>query len=153
MQLELITEEAIVGLVDAFYGKVRQDPVLGPIFDQAIGAESWPAHLAKMYAFWSSVMLTTGRYKGNPMAAHMAVEGIEEPLFERWLGLFGETASELFVEELAAVFRMKARRIAESLKLGLFFRPAEQHREGLAIRHSATEPPRLYPPMGGETCG
>ena len=36
---------------------------------------SWPVHLAKMYDFWSSVMLTTGRYKGNPLGVHMRVEG------------------------------------------------------------------------------
>lgn len=126
-----VTEESIRRLVDEFYSKVRQDAQLAPIFDQAIGAEGWPAHLAKMYDFWSSVMLTTGRYKGNPMAAHMAVEGIAEPLFARWLALFEATAGELFAPALAASFRLKAQRIAESLKLGLFYRPGD-----LVIRRS-----------------
>lgn len=152
VQLQCVTEAAIVRLVDAFYGKVRGDPVLGPVFDKAIGAEDWPAHLAKMYAFWSSVMLTTGRYKGNPMAAHMAVRGIEEPMFERWLALFGETAGELFAEGSAAVFRLKARRIAESLKLGLFYRPAEQHRDRLTIPDRAVGTPRPDSAMEGEEC-
>jgi len=26
-----------------------------------------------MYAFWSSVMLTTGRYKGNPVVKHLVI--------------------------------------------------------------------------------
>ena len=30
-------------------------------------------HLTKMYAFWSSVMLPTGRYKGNPVVKHFAL--------------------------------------------------------------------------------
>lgn len=77
MRLQFATEAAIVRLVDAFYGKMKGNPALGPIFDEAIGAEGWPMHLAKMYAFWSSVMLATGRYKGNPMAAHRAVQGSE----------------------------------------------------------------------------
>lgn len=128
MLFQCVTEATVVRLVDAFYGKVRADPVLGPVFARTIAPEGWPAHLAKMYAFWSSVMLTTGRYKGNPMAAHMAVEGIEGPMFERWLTLFGEAAGELFAEREAAIFRLKAQRIAESLKLGLFFRPAQQRR-------------------------
>jgi hemoglobin len=122
--MEQVSEEGIVQLVDAFYAKVRQDGMLGPVFDNAI-RDQWPAHLEKMYGFWSSVMLTTGRYKGNPMAVHMNVEGIAPPMFERWLALFGETVDELFAEELAAVFRFKARRIGESLMLGLFYRPTK----------------------------
>ena len=123
MRFETVTERAIEALVDAFYAKVRRDPALGPVFDRAIAEADWPVHLAKMYAFWSSVMLTSGRYKGNPMAAHLAVPGLAEPLFARWLALFGETAEALFVPELAGVFRAKAARIAESLRLGLFYRP------------------------------
>src|SRR3954449_5048260 len=76
-----------------------------------------------MYAFWSSVMLTSGRYNGNPVAKHLAVEGIKFELFERWLTLFDETCGELFDERLAAEFSAKAARIAESLKLALFYRP------------------------------
>jgi hemoglobin len=125
-----VSEDKIVELVDAFYVKVRRDPVLGPVFEKAIAADEWPTHLAKMYDFWSSVMLTTGRYKGNPMMAHMKVAGIEAELFPRWLALFRETADELCPPEIAAVFREKSERIAESLKLGLFFRP----QNGLAIR-------------------
>lgn len=140
MPFETVTEETITRLVDEFYVKVRRDPVLGPVFDTVIGADGWPAHLRKMYAFWSSVMLTTGRYKGNPMAAHLAVPGIAEPMFARWLTLFGETADELFAEEPAGIFRLKADRIAESLKLGLFYRPA--HASGLVVRPSHPAGPR-----------
>ena len=116
-----LSERQIVELVDAFYAKVRRDEVLGPVFARAIAREAWPEHLGKMYAFWSSVMLTSGRYKGNPMMAHMKVEGIEESLFPRWLQLFAATAEEICPPEIAALFRLKSERIAESLKLGLFY--------------------------------
>jgi hemoglobin len=76
-----------------------------------------------MRDFWSSVMLTSGRYKGNPMAAHLRLEGMEPRLFDRWMELFGETCVELFDESLAEAFRSKAVRVAESLKLALFYRP------------------------------
>jgi hemoglobin len=118
----VVTEDAIVRLVNDFYTRVRRDPELGPVFDRAIPTEAWPAHLEKMYAFWSSVMLTSGRYKGNPVAVHQRVTGIESPLFSRWLDLFEATAHSLFVPETAEIFVLKARRIAESLKLALFFR-------------------------------
>jgi hemoglobin len=75
-----------------------------------------------MRNFWSSVMLTTGRYKGTPVPAHLRVKGIEPQMFDRWLRLFGETCDELFENEVAETFRTKASRIAESLKLALFFR-------------------------------
>jgi hemoglobin len=125
-----VTESQIVALVDAFYAKVRHDEVLAPIFERAIAPDSWPVHLAKMYDFWSSVMLTTGRYRGNPMAVHMHVAGLETGMFARWLALFRATAEELFAPELAASFRAKSERIAESLQLGLFYRPG---RDGLNI--------------------
>ena len=122
--MPVVTENQIVALVDAFYAKIRRDEVLAPIFERAIAPDAWPVHLAKMYDFWSSVMLTTGRYKGNPLAVHLRVAGLEAGMFARWLALFHATAEELLSPELAASFREKAERIAESLKLGLFYRPA-----------------------------
>jgi hemoglobin len=76
-----------------------------------------------MRDFWSSVMLTSGRYKGNPVAVHLRIEGMEPRLFDRWLELFSDTCGELFDESLAESLRAKALRIAESLKLALFYRP------------------------------
>jgi len=121
-KLNYVSEDGIRQLVDAFYAKVRIDPELAPIFERAIPGD-WQPHLTKMYAFWSSVMLTTGRYKGNPVAKHLAIPGIQPHLFQRWLRLFNETCRELFDDPVSAEFRAKAERIAESLKLALFYRP------------------------------
>jgi len=115
-----ITEPAIAALVARFYAKARLDPLIGPIFNDAV--EDWDAHLRTLNAFWSSVMLTSGRYKGNPMAAHLKLP-IEPRFFERWLALWRETAAESFTPDLALQFKAKAERIAESLKLALFYRP------------------------------
>jgi hemoglobin len=117
-----ITEQNIRLLVDAFYVKVRADAVLGPIFARAIPGD-WQPHLEKMVAFWSSVMLTSGRYKGNPVIKHLAIPGMTPELFTRWLALFDATCRELFDDDVAAAFRGKAERIAESLKLALFYKP------------------------------
>jgi hemoglobin len=117
-----LSDDAIRHLVDSFYAKIRADSELGPIFDRAIPGD-WAPHLATMHDFWSSVMLTSGRYKGNPVAVHLGVDGIKPPLFERWLALFDETCREFFDDEVADAFRAKAERIAESLKLALFYRP------------------------------
>ena len=131
---EEITEATIRALVDGFYTRVRHDPTLGPIFAKAIANDAWPAHLEKMYAFWSSVMLTSGRYKGNPVSTHRKVAGVEPAMFGNWLDLFEATAAELFVPEVASRFASAARRIAESLKLALFFRPDHSWPEDLRHR-------------------
>jgi hemoglobin len=91
------------------------------VFDRAIS--DWGPHLETMRKFWSSVMLTSGRYKGNPVAVHHRVQGIDIALFDRWLALFEATCRDLFNPPLAIEFQVKAARIAESLKLALFYRP------------------------------
>jgi hemoglobin len=116
-----LSEAQIALLVDRFYERVREDDMLGPVFDQAIS--DWPHHLGKMVDFWSSVMLTTGRYKGNPMMMHLKHKArIAPAMFGRWLELWGETAHEILDEHGSAAVADKAERIAESLQLGLFFK-------------------------------
>jgi hemoglobin len=121
-KLDHVSEDGIRLLVDCFYAKVRRDPQLAPIFLAAIPGD-WQPHLTKMYAFWSSVMLTTGRYKGNPVMKHLVLPKFQPELFDHWLALFEETCRELFDHGICEEFRAKAGRIAESLKLALFYRP------------------------------
>jgi hemoglobin len=131
---DTITEHTIKLLVDGFYARVRSDPRLAPIFAAAIADDAWPAHLEKMYAFWSSVMLTSGRYKGDPVAVHRKIVGIAPPLFGNWLDLFEATAIEMFVPAIADRFVGAARRIAESLKLAVLFRADRAWPEDLRRR-------------------
>lgn len=114
------SDDQIEDLVASFYARIRKDAELGPIFERVIG-DDWGPHLKTMCDFWSSVMNTTGRYKGKPIPAHVKLTGIEPRHFECWLGLFNETTRELFEPALAQLFLMRAQRIAESLKLGFAF--------------------------------
>lgn len=116
-----IDEAGLARLVDAFYARVRADAELGPIFNDAI--DDWPHHLEKLTAFWSSVMLTSGRYKGQPVPAHIKHKSrITPELFGRWLGLWEQTSNEMMEPVAALALQKKAARIAESLKLAMFFR-------------------------------
>lgn len=120
-----MTEADLKRLVATFYARVRADETIGPLFNAAVA--DWPDHLARLEDFWSSVMLTRGRYKGSPMAAHLRhAAAIEPAMFDRWLELWRETARELLPREDAAAIVAKAERIAESLKLALFFRIAPE---------------------------
>jgi hemoglobin len=114
-----VTEPMITALVTAFYAKVRADPALGPIFNRVIAEEDWPAHLEKLAAFWSSVTLMTGRFKGAPMQAHARIPDIRPTHFARWLHLFRQTAEEVCPPEAAALFAAKFEMIAQSLQLGI----------------------------------
>lgn len=111
-----IDEALISNLVEAFYGKVRADPLLGPVFAERI--EDWGPHLAQMKRFWSSVALATGIYDGRPMPKHMRLP-VDAQHFDRWLTLFEETAQALCTPLAARHFVTRARNIAESLELGV----------------------------------
>src|SRR3546814_11010954 len=76
-----------------------------------------------MCDFWSSVTLVSGRYEGRPMAAHLRLKGVRPEHFDLWLRLFRQTAGEVCPGDVAAVFIVRAERIAESFQLGMFFRP------------------------------
>jgi hemoglobin len=119
---DAITEDLIRELVHGFYARIRTDEVLGPIFARVIG-ENWDPHLAKMCDFWSSVMRMTGRYKGNPMVAHMRLKMVRPEHFERWLELFRDAAEDICGSELAAQSVSRAENIAGSLQLGMFYKP------------------------------
>lgn len=111
-----IDDEMIHRLVHAFYDRVRDDAVLGPIFAARI--TDWEPHLAKMCAFWSSVMLMTGRYHGRPMPAHAPLP-VGGKHFDHWLALFETTARDVCPPAAAERFIEKSRLIAQSLEMGI----------------------------------
>ena len=128
------TEEGIRRLLDTFYDRVRGDAQLGPVFARAVGTsdEAWATHLAKLADFWSSVMLRSGRYHGDPFSVHLRLPDMQPEMFDRWLALFGESAAEILEPEIADAFRERAARIARSLRMGLFERlPAQASRAAL----------------------
>lgn len=111
-----IDEPMISRLVEAFYDRVRLDPLIGPVFDARIS--DWGPHLAQMKLFWSSVALMSGAYHGRPMPKHLPLP-VDARHFDRWLELFEATAAEVCPPAAAAHFMERARRIAESLELGI----------------------------------
>lgn len=108
-----ISEGEIDVLVDTFYERVQRDPVIGPIFNAQV--EDWPAHLALLKNFWATVILAAGTFRGNPLEKHLEME-LKPQHFERWLGLFRETAIEILPREKAEVFIEKSQRIAETFQ-------------------------------------
>jgi hemoglobin len=128
-----IDEAMIARLVHAFYGRVRGDGVLGPIFERRV--HDWDLHLGRMCAFWRSVALMSGDYHGNPMRRHLPLP-IDARHFDRWLALFEATAADVCPPAAASHFIERARRIAQSLELGIAASQGRLLRRGERLRRN-----------------
>jgi len=115
MKSDITNRKDIEILVNTFYGKVRNNPVLGYIFND-ISKVSWETHLPKMYSFWTSILLGENSFSGNPMKKHIALSKmteITEKEFSEWLHLFMDTVDELFLGEKANEAKLRAGNIAQ----------------------------------------
>lgn len=117
--MDIATSAEVAMLVDRFYGKVRVDALLGPIFND-VAQVDWPAHMATLYSFWETLLLGTGTYRGEPFAKH-AVLPLERVHFERWLELFLTTVDENFAGPKAEEAKGRALSIADTFarRMGL----------------------------------
>ncbi|MBR9824737.1 MAG: group III truncated hemoglobin [Alphaproteobacteria bacterium] len=115
----------ISNLVETFYGHIRRDERLGPIFEQQIG-DNWEPHLATMKTFWGSLVFHDGQYAGRPMPAHLRLKDAVPEDFQIWLGLFERTLDEIDAgEEAYRFFLERADRIGRSFQMHMFYAPGE----------------------------
>ena len=104
-------------LVDSFYSKVRQDALIGPIFDREIG-NNWPTHLEKMYRFWQTILFDAHTYNGRPFPPHAKLP-IDKEHFERWLALFESNLDAQFAGPVTEEARFRAHKMAELFQIKL----------------------------------
>lgn len=110
-----LTEESIRVVVEDFYGRIRADPVLAPMFESRL-ADRWQEHLGRMCDFWTTVLLGTRRYRGHPMESHMGIPDLEPSHFTRWMNLFARTARAHLVELAADDMIGRAERMRWALQ-------------------------------------
>ncbi|MEK7253938.1 MAG: group III truncated hemoglobin [Bacteroidota bacterium] len=122
---DLETRQDISFLVRTFYAKVRQDEMLGGIFNTII--QDWESHLEKLTDFWEGNLrlFTKTRFEGDPKTAHNQVDEamngtITMEHFGRWLNLWIETIDEHFEGETAQLAKNQARKMATFLYLKIF---------------------------------
>lgn len=108
---DILSLDDVKNLVNTFYNKVREDQLIGPIFNERI-QDRWPEHLAKMYTFWQTVLLGEHTYYGSPFPPHAQLP-VEREHFEKWLGLFYKTIDDLFSGEVAKEAKWRANKMAE----------------------------------------
>jgi len=113
---DITSLEEIRLLVDTFYGRVRLDGLIGPIFERLL-KDRWEEHLKKMYAFWQTLLLEEHTYFGSPFPPHAAMS-LNSSHFDTWLGMWRATVYEFFQgakadeavlrgEKMAAMFLSK----------------------------------------------
>ncbi|HMV23885.1 MAG TPA: group III truncated hemoglobin [Saprospiraceae bacterium] len=123
---EIENLEDIQLMVDSFYGRIRQDEMLGPVFNNVI-QDKWPAHLEKMYRFWETVLLDKHSYYGAPFVPHAKLP-VQKEHFDRWIDLFSATVDTFFHGEKAERAKWQGNRMAE-----MFLMKIQYHRNSSSI--------------------
>lgn len=106
---DIKTMDDIRSLVDTFYGTVREDDLIGPIFLGKI--TDWSVHLEKMYRFWQTILLEEYTYNGAPFPPHATLP-IQRAHFDRWLNLWYQTVDSLFQGKVAEEAKWRGERMA-----------------------------------------
>ena len=135
---DIQSEVDINQLVGQFYDRVRQDMLLGPVFND-IAQVDWVHHIPRLVDFWSTILLGSGQYHGNPVLSHLALghkTAIRSVHFERWLALFEQTVDELFAGDRVEQAKIRAQSIAVVLQSKL-------HTAGLLHHRPTTAEPTL----------
>ncbi|KGJ16858.1 group III truncated hemoglobin [Paracoccus sanguinis] len=112
-----VTPAEIDRVVAVFYAAVRRHEVLGPVF--AAHVTDWPAHEARIAAFWRNAILYERGYDGNPMRVHMAAGDVRAGHFDDWLMLFDATLHRTLPAATAAAWSALAHRIGAGLRMGV----------------------------------
>jgi len=114
-----LTEPLLRQVIIAFYDRVRVDPLLGPIFEDAIG-DNWDHHIERIVLFWLTATGLRRGYDGRSfMPAHLRHASIRPDQLPRWLDLFRQTVAEHCTPDAARVLIDIAERMAQTLQVGL----------------------------------
>lgn len=119
MRKDIESLDDIKLMVDTFYGKVREDALIGPIFNERI-KDNWPRHLDIMYRFWQTVLLNNEQstYRGSPFVKHATLP-VDIEHFDRWLRLFTNTVLDLFEGPVAYDAIWRGNRMADMFQIKL----------------------------------
>lgn len=120
---EIESRAEVATLVRTFYGHIRKEETLGPIFNGII--DDWEEHLERLTDFWEMQLLHNRKYFGNPMTAHVSVDKKENNTVEMrhfgiWLNLWYKTIDENFKGQIAKNAKHKARMMSTNLFLAIF---------------------------------
>lgn len=107
------THGEIFKVVDDFYNRIQQDPVLKVPFQSV---HDWPEHIDRITHFWWIRMggqaYQFSQY--NPVPKHYFA-GFNPELLKRWLGIFNDTLKDHLKPSQAVVWLLIAEAIGRTL--------------------------------------
>jgi len=139
----VVSEEELRALVRGFYAQAFADPLIGPIFKQAIS--DWEHHFDVVANFWSRTLLGTTRYKGNPFAPHVFLD-LKPEFFDRWIAIFKPNAEKFLQPAAAHRAIAKVEHMSVCFQAGLFPPDLPPH-----VTASSHPTENATPPAGSET--
>ena len=109
----VFTHADIFKVVDIFYHRIQQDPILKVPFQSV---QDWPEHIKRLAHFWWA------RFGGrpyldvqyNPVMKHFEA-GFNEEFLQRWLSLFHETIKENLQDDQYRIWAMISEKMGASL--------------------------------------
>jgi len=121
---DITTIDDIKQMVDSFYGNVRKDDLIGPIFNDKLQGR-WEPHLQKMYNFWQTILFDVRAYSGTPFPPHKQLP-VDKTHFDRWISIFNSTMDAQFSGPLTEEAKMRATNMAFMFSHKIeYFRNAE----------------------------
>ncbi|TDO70007.1 hemoglobin [Flavobacterium chryseum] len=102
--------EDIKQMVNTFYESVRNDDLIGPIFNEKL-QNRWPEHLQKMYGFWQTILFDVRAYSGTPFPPHKQLP-VDKTHFDRWVSLFNTSIDAQFSGPITEEAKMRAANMA-----------------------------------------
>lgn len=126
-------------VVDIFYARVQEDPVLQLPFRSV---QDWPEHVRKLTHFW---WLRLGgapyaHYRYNPVAKHFHA-GFSRALLSRWLTLFHDVLREHLREDQYEFWALLSQQMGQGLSLKNDLYEKEHHHERRSKLIGAGEEP------------
>lgn len=120
---DIKTRKDISLLVRTFYEKIRNDEMLGPIFNGII--TDWESHFILLTDFWEAQLFLNRKYSGNPVHVHQQVDdkvnhSLTPEHFGYWINLWFSTIDELFDGETAWVAKNRAQKMSTMLYLQIY---------------------------------
>ena len=115
MKKDISDIEDIKLMVNAFYDQIRENEVLGPIFNGII-QDRWSQHLEKMYTFWQTILLEEHTYFGSPFPPNAKLP-VDVSHFEQWLQLFNQNMDNLFEGTKADEAKWRAAKMAQMFQI------------------------------------
>lgn len=104
----------IRAVLDDFYGRVKADPLLGPVFASRI--DDWDKHLEKIERFWGFQTGGPEKYEGG-MGRHIGLP-VDMNHFDKWIDEWTISCRKLLQEKEAGEMVMVAlhfRKILEQM--------------------------------------